>query len=240
LLTKTNRLFKSLLKGTKHGSGRSSFTGHITVRHKGSGCKKLFRILNYTNKNYTAILLTVFYDPFRNTFISLNYDFEKNTFFQTIITELVLAGSILRCQDLSADFQLGYRMPLKYIPAGSFIHSLSINSTEKTQFIRAAGTSGQIVQKVGKFCKIKMPSGQHFTVNLASYATIGSVGNKEANLVVIGKAGRNRLCGIRPTVRGVAMNPVDHPHGGRTNGGRPSVTPWGIPTKGKPTVKKKI
>ena len=131
-------------------------------------------------------------------------------------------------------------MTLKSVPPGSIIHSLSVSSIKNAQYIRSAGTFGQLIQKDLQHCKIKLPSGQIITVPLDSYVTLGIVSNFQHNLTYIGKAGRNRLNGIRPTVRGVAMNPVDHPHGGRTNGGRPSVTPWGIPTKGMPTVKKKL
>ena len=126
------------------------------------------------------------------------------------------------------------------IPTGSLVHSLtSSQNTHKTCFARAAGTFCQIIQKGVSTNKVRLPSGLICTVPKDAYATLGVVSNAQHNSIYLGKAGRNRLKGIRPCVRGIAMNPVDHPHGGRTNGGRPSVTPWGIPTKGKPTVKNK-
>ena len=138
--------------------------------------------------------------------------------------------------------KLGFRTVLKNIPTGSVINCLSFSKlkNQKINFIRSAGTFGQIVQKNFLFSKIKLPSNQIIEVPTSSFATIGSVSNNLQKFIVFGKAGRRRLLGNRPSVRGIAMNPVDHPHGGRTNGGRPSVTPWGIPTKGKPTVKKNV
>jgi len=133
--------------------------------------------------------------------------------------------------------RLGFRTLLKNIPTGTIINCLSLQKDKKVKYIRSAGTFGQIIQKNILSCHIKLPSNQIIIVSANSYATIGVISNLKNNLVVLGKAGRNRLMGHRPSVRGIAMNPVDHPHGGRTNGGRPSVTPWGIPTKGKPTVK---
>jgi large subunit ribosomal protein L2 len=128
---------------------------------------------------------------------------------------------------------------LQNIPAGSIIHSLSFNKKLNSIYIKSAGTFGQLIQKNNFFCKIKLPSSKIIEVSNSAFATIGIVSNSQHSNVVLGKAGRNRNKGIRPSVRGIAMNPVDHPHGGRTNGGRPSVTPWGKPTRGKPTSKKK-
>ena len=237
LLSKTNRLLKKNQRGIKNQSGRSSLTGRITVRHKGGACKNLYRIINFKNTFYNAIVVSVLYDPNRTAFISLNYSLNEKIFFYTLATDSIYAGSFISCDSENNELKLGFRTLLKNIPTGSLIHSLSLNN--KTKYIRSAGTFGQLVQKDLNFCQIKLPSNKIIKIASSEFATIGILSNIKHNLVTIGKAGRNRLKGVRPAVRGIAMNPVDHPHGGRTNGGMPSVTPWGIPTKGKPTVKHK-
>jgi large subunit ribosomal protein L2 len=237
LLCKKSRLLKNLIFGKKKNAGRSSSNGRITIRHQGSGCKALIRKIDFSTKKYLAIIISIEYDPNRSSFISLAYDLILKKFFYTLNTESVKVGTII-----SSDFQflnLGNRLSIKDIPTGSIIHSISSNKNHnKTAFIRSAGTYGQLIQKEEFLCKIKMPSGKILSIPQNSFCTLGVLSNSQHNLQVLGKAGTNRLKGIRPTVRGIAMNPVDHPHGGRTNGGRPSVTPWGIPTKGKPTVLK--
>ena len=237
-LSKNNSFFKKALAPSKQFSGRSTLTGRITVRHQGSGCKRLFRTLEETNLNSYSLVVSTFYDPKRSAFISLNFNFTTKTFFLKLLTESVFPGSILSCDKTNTDLRLGYRTVLKNIPTGSILHSIALSANKKAQYIKSAGTYGQLIQKDFKMCKIKLPSSAILTLPIESYATLGTVSNKLHNLEVIGKAGRNRLKGIRPSVRGIAMNPVDHPHGGRTNGGMPPVTPWGKPTRGKPTVKK--
>lgn len=239
LLCKNNRLIKNLLIGTKQWAGRNSTTGRITVRHQGSGCKKLYRLIQFNNYHYFALVLGILYDPNRSVFISLNYNFITKSFFQTSAVQNLTPGSLILCKELVKEFRLGYRLKLKSIPVGSLINNISINYSNTIQYIRSAGTYGQLIQKNKILCKIKLPSGQFLNLLPSSYATIGILTNLNHNRIVIGKAGINRLKGIRPSVRGIAMNPVDHPHGGRTNGGCTSMTPWGKPTRGKPTVKKK-
>ena len=177
-------------------------------------------------------------DPQRSAFISLNFDVENKQFYQTLSTSNVYCGSVNSFSKSEKDLFLGDRTSIDNIPPGSTVHSLT-GTNGKPMFARSAGTFCQIVQKQVNSCKIRLPSGLIISVDNKSLATVGSISNSQHNLIKIGKAGRNRLRGIRPTVRGIAMNPVDHPHGGRTNGGRPSVTPWGKPTKGKPTAKNK-
>jgi large subunit ribosomal protein L2 len=240
LLSKTNNLIKKSTTGFKRFNGRSSVTGRITVRHKGNGCKKKYRNITFSNQKYFSIVVTTVHDPFRNAFVALCFDLDRNTFFFSLSTNFVYPGSILICNSEQTELKLGYRTLLKNIPAGSIIHSLSLGLKHKIKFARSAGTSCQIVQKTIKNCCVRLPSGNLFDVSMNAFATIGILSNFQHNKIVIGKAGKNRLAGKRPSVRGIAMNPVDHPHGGRTNGGQPSVTPWGIPTKGKPTVKKKL
>jgi large subunit ribosomal protein L2 len=238
LLSKTNRLIKSLLLGSKKKSGRSTVTGRITVRHKGGGVKRCFRYINTSNEFVYSITIAICYDPFKNSFISLQYDFLKNIFFYNKATNLVLPGALISCSSkFNGDFFLGSRFQIKNIPTGSLLHSLSIKNN-KIKYIRSAGSFGQLIQKDFIQSKIRLPSGKIFVLSTNNYATLGVSSNLKFNLISIGKAGKNRLKGKRPSVRGIAMNPVDHPHGGRTNGGCVWVTPWGIPTKGKSTKKK--
>ena len=237
LLCRDNSLIRSLLIGTKRWAGRNSNTGRITVRHQGGGCKQNFRILNFYNSNFFGIVIGVTYDPNRSVFISLNYDFLQQTFFFLPAIQNVNPGSLIVCQAAVKEVRLGYRLQLKSIPTGSIISGVSINFGLKNQYIRSAGTYGQLVQKSTKICKIRLPSGKFLTILPVSYATVGVLTNASHNQIILGKAGKSRLRGIRPSVRGIAMNPVDHPHGGRANGGCAPVTPWGIPTRGHRTVK---
>jgi large subunit ribosomal protein L2 len=239
LLCKNNKLIKNLMFGTKKFSGRSSVTGRITVRHKGGGVKKQFRIINTTLNKYFGIILGIVYDPFRNTFISLNFDFLTKSFFYMPAVEKLYAGSIIVCENESAEFRLGYKLPLKSIPSGTLINNLCINYNKKMKYTKAAGTFSQILQKTYTNCVIKLPSNKVINLSSSFFAIIGVVSNAIFNKTIKGKAGINRLKNIRPTVRGIAMNPVDHPHGGRSNGGFVSVTPWGKITRGKKTKHKK-
>jgi len=179
------------------------------------------------------------YDPNRNIFISLNYNFETKFFFHTSAISKVTPGSLIICQEYTQELRLGYRLKLKNIPVGTLINNVSINHNTATKYIRAAGTYGQLLQKNNLTCKIKLPSGLIINIFPFSYATIGVLTNATFNKVVLGKAGANRLKGFKPCVRGIAMNPVDHPHGGRSNGGCHPMTPWGKPTRGKKTAKTK-
>ncbi len=235
LLSKKNNIIKNLVKNLKLNYGRSSSTGHITVRHKGGGCKKKLHILT-KNLTYKAITICSLYSCFHNSFISLNFNLETKSFFKTISTFNVFPGSFITCQNKMKDFFIGYRTKLKYFPIGSILHSISFKN--KIIFALSAGVFCQIIER-NKTTTVRLPSGKLVYLSNDCFATLGTVSNSSFNSLIVGKAGRNRLKGIRPSVRGIAMNPVDHPHGGRTNGGQPSVTPWGIPTKGKPTVKKK-
>lgn len=237
-LSKNNRLSKSLMIGSKMFAGRSSQTGRITVRHQGGGCKRLYRQINFSNAAFFGVVLAICYDPNRSAFLNYNYNFITQKPFFTLSVNGLHPGSLITCNTSVVDYKLGYRLPIINLPIGTLISSISQSADNNSQLTRSAGTYAQILQITKKSCKIRLPSGQIKNLPNSTYATIGTVSNTLKNKTVIGKAGRQRLKGIRPTVRGIAMNPVDHPHGGRTNGGRPSVTPWGIPTKGKPTRKK--
>jgi large subunit ribosomal protein L2 len=238
LLSKTSNLSKEDITGFKRFHGRSSNTGRITVRHSGGGCKKRFRNLDFSDIRRNGIVTSIIHDPFRNSFVSLNFDLVDKNFFRNITTNHVGPGAFQICGYNNVELKLGNRAPLKHIPAGSIMHSLSIGSSIK--YARSAGLFFQLLQKNMDTCRVRLPSGLIKEISNSSFGTLGTISNMQHNLISIGKAGRSRMLGVRPTVRGIAMNPVDHPHGGRSNGGKPCVTPWGIPTKGKPTVKKKL
>ena len=239
LLSKVNKINKKIIKGFHSFQGRSSKNGRITVRHKGGRVKRLFRVLNFNNKKFKGIVLTTMYDPNRSSFVSLVFDFKNKFFFKTITTNFSVQGSLILCTSKKIDLKLGYRIPITSIPTGSIFHSLNLSNTNSIQIAKSAGSYCQLVQKNLKTSKIKVPSGKCIDIlNKFSYGTLGVVSNSIYRTIRLGKAGINRLKGRRPTVRGIAMNPVDHPHGGRTNGGIHWKTPWGIPTKGKLTVKK--
>jgi len=174
------------------------------------------------------------YSSSHNSFISLNYDILTKSFFKTISTNKVYPGTILISNIKFNEHYIGYRMQLKFLPVGSIVHLIGTNNNNL--YSCSAGTFSQLIEKK-KNCKIRLPSGKVILVSENLFATLGVVSNLKYKSVVFGKAGRKRLLGVRPSVRGIAMNPVDHPHGGRTNGGMIPVTPWGIPTKGKPTVR---
>jgi len=236
LLTKKNTVVKTLLKFFTLKNGRSDNTGHITVSHKGGSCKRKVHLLNSLSVYY-GFNVCQMYCSFHNAFIALNFDFLTKSFFKTIGTKNTFPGSLLISNSRYSEYNLGYRMQLRSLPVGSIIHLICLY--DKIIYSTAAGTFCQIIE-IKKKCRIRLPSGRFILVPDTYYATLGSTINSKYKIIVTGKAGRNRLMGVRPSVRGIAMNPVDHPHGGRTNGGMCPVTPWGVPTKGKPTVKKKL
>lgn len=243
ILNKNNRIVKSLSNFFQQKQGRGVNLGCITVRHKGGGHKKIYRLINFGNFPGKLLVLSNYYDAYRNSFISLVFDFVQKNFDFILMTSQITVGSVLvyEFKEHSIDLKLGYRTLIKNIPAGSVICNLSTKYNNKAVFIRSAGTFGQIIQKTKQFFKIRLPSGKILTVDNLATATLGSVSNSKHRLTVIGKAGRNRLLGKRPATRGTAMNPVDHPHGGKTNGGQKTcMTPWGKPTRGSPTKKKKF
>jgi len=237
LLFKNTSLVKTLNTGYHRKQGRSSITGHITVWHKGSGCKRIYKKVNFNSNSNFSIVLGMMYDSNRNNIIALNFDLISKKFFNTNAIFNTYAGSLLVCQNKINELYLGYRSHINNLPVGSLISNIAVLS-KFSSFVRAAGTFAQLVQKNTTQCTIRLPSNKILTINNNSYATIGINANIQSNRVCIGKAGRNRHLGIRPTVRGISMNPVDHPHGGRTNGGFHPVTPWGINTRGKKMLRK--
>ena len=233
---------KSLLEPMNKKSGRNSY-GRITVRHRGGGNRRKYRIIDFKRQktDIPATVLTLEYDPNRSAHIALvQYeDGEKNYIIAPNglkVGDTIVAGA-------SADIKPGNALPLSSIPTGTFIHNVELYPGKGAQFARAAGIMAQLMAKEGKFALLRLPSGELRNVPVECMATVGQVGNTDHENAKIGKAGRKRNMGIRPTVRGSVMNPCDHPHGGgegKSPVGRPGpVTPWGKPTLGYKTRKKR-
>ncbi|VAX20894.1 LSU ribosomal protein L2p (L8e) [hydrothermal vent metagenome] len=233
----TDKPEKSLLKPKKRSSGRNNL-GRVTARRRGGGHKQHIRIIDFKRDkaDIPAKVATIEYDPNRSAHIALLYyaDGEKR---YIIAPDNVSVGDTLVSGE-KVEIKAGNALPLKSIPNGAIIHCVEMKPGKGAQMIRSAGTSAQLMAKEGKMALIKLKSGEVRNVPIECKATIGSVGNAMQERMKLGKAGRTRWLGRRPSVRGVAMNPVDHPHGGgegRTAGGRHPVTPWGKPTKGYKT-----
>ncbi|MDD5614169.1 MAG: 50S ribosomal protein L2, partial [Candidatus Omnitrophica bacterium] len=229
---------KSLVEILNKKAGRNN-SGHITMRRRGGGHKRRYRKIDFKRdkKNITARVIAIEYDPNRNARIALlEYEDGERRY---ILRPLGLSlGAVISASD-NSEIKPGNALPLKNIPTGISIHNIELSPGKGAQIVRSAGCWAQILAKEGKFAHIKLPSGEVRLVNLECYATIGQVANSEFMNISIGKAGRSRWKGIRPHVRGVAMNPIDHPMGGDTSGGRPSCSPWGWTTKGFKTRNKK-
>ena len=228
---------KSLLETLKKSGGRNS-NGRLTARHIGGGHKQKYRLIDFRRDklNIPATVATIEYDPNRSARIALlNYvDGEKRYILAP--HNLKVGDKIIASAD--ADIKPGNALPIKAIPLGTIIHNIELKIGKGGQLARSAGTFAQLMNKEGAYAQVKLPSGEVRMVLQGCMATIGQVGNIDFENISLGKAGRSRWLGRRPKVRGVAMNPVDHPHGGgegRTSGGRHPVTPWGIPTKGYKT-----
>lgn len=238
----TNKPEKSLLAPLPKKAGRNN-QGKITVRHHGGGHKKQYRIIDFKrNKdNVPAKVATIEYDPNRSANIALLHyvDGEKR---YIIAPKELKVGQILVSGE-TADIKVGNALPLAKIPVGTLIHNIELKPGKGGQLVRSAGASAQVLGKEGKYVLVRLKSGEVRMILATCRATIGEVGNEQHGLVNIGKAGRTRWLGKRPTVRGSVMNPNDHPHGGgegRTSIGRKSpMSPWGKPTLGKKTRSKK-
>lgn len=232
---------KSLLASIKKKGGRNNM-GRITVRHRGGGHKRRYRIIDFLrNKfNIPAKVISIEYDPNRTARISLLHyaDGEKR---YILTPEGLNVGDTLVSGD-QVEIKSGNALPMKNIPVGTILHCVEMRKGKGAQIGRSAGTSIQLMAKDDKYAQLRMRSGEIRKIRVECMATIGSVGNAQHMNVDLGKAGRKRWQGVRPTVRGVVMNPVDHPHGGgegRTSGGRHPVSPWGKPTKGMKTRHRK-
>ena len=232
---------KILTKKSTEKSGRNNF-GHITVRHKSAGHKKSFRIIDFKRDKFDleAKVERIEYDPNRTSFIDL-VKYSDGIYSYILAPHKLSIGDVIMSSKKLIDVKIGNAMPLSVIPIGSIIHNIEIKPNCGGVISRSAGNYSQLVGKDGGYALIKMQSGEIRLFSLECMATIGTVSNLDNKNTTIGKAGRSRWLGIRPTVRGVAMNPVDHPHGGgegKTSGGRHPVSPTGKPTKGKITRKR--
>jgi large subunit ribosomal protein L2 len=233
----TDKPYKPLLDTKKRTNGRNNL-GKVTVRHRGGGHKRHYRIIDFKRDKIgiPGKVATIEYDPNRSARIALvNYvDGEKRYIIAPAglqVGQAILSGP-------EADILTGNALPIKNIPLGTQIHNIELKPGKGGQMARSAGSFAQLVAKEAGVAQLRLPSGEIRLVSVDCMATVGQVGNAEHENVSVGKAGRSRWKGIRPTVRGVAMNPVDHPHGGgegKTSGGRNPVTPWGQPTRGYKT-----
>jgi len=226
----------------KSKSGGRNNQGRITVRHIGGGCKSKYRIIDFKRRKdgIEGRVERLEYDPNRSALIALILYKDGERRYIIAPAGLEAGDTVLSGDD--APISSGNCLPLKNIPLGATIHCVELKPGRGAQMLRSAGASGQVVAREGSYAMIKLRSTEVRKVLLSCRAVVGEVGNSEHNLRVLGKAGAKRWRGVRPTVRGVAMNPVDHPHGGgegRTSGGRHPVSPWGVPTKGYKTRQNK-
>ncbi len=233
---------RALLKNLPRSAGRNS-NGRITSRHREAGAKKLYRIIDFKRNKFgvEGTVATIEYDPYRNCRICLvNYvDGDRRYILQP---KGLNVGDKIISAESGLDIKTGNTMKLKNIPVGTLVHNIELSPGHGGQIARSAGGYAQIMGRDGKYVSLRLPSGEMRYVLGECLATIGTVGNEDFSNIVIGKAGRSRHLGIRPQTRGSAMNPIDHPHGGgegKTNSGRHPVSPWGMPTKGYKTRKKK-
>jgi large subunit ribosomal protein L2 len=238
----TSAPYKPLLEPKRRISGRNN-QGEQTIWHRGGGHKRMYRVIDFKRDKagIPARVATIEYDPNRSAFISLLHyaDGEKRYILHPLglrVGDKVVAGP-------DADIVAGNCLPLRNIPAGTLIHNIELRPGKGGQLVRSAGGAAQLLAKEGDYAQVRLPSGEVRKVYLDCIATIGQIGNLDHENIAVGKAGRARWRGIRPTVRGVAMNPVDHPLGGgegRSSGGRNPTTPWGKPTRGYKTRHNKL
>ncbi|QOR62047.1 50S ribosomal protein L2 [Sulfurovum sp. ST-21] len=233
---------RALLKNLPRSAGRNS-NGRITSRHREAGAKKLYRIIDFKRNKFgvEGTVATVEYDPYRNCRICLvkYVDGDRRYILQP---KGLNVGDKIMAAEAGLDIKTGNAMKLKNIPVGTLVHNIELSPGHGGQIARSAGGYAQIMGRDGKYVSLRLPSGEMRYVLGECLATVGTVGNEDFSNIVIGKAGRSRHLGIRPQTRGSAMNPIDHPHGGgegKTNSGRHPVSPWGMPTKGFKTRKKK-
>jgi large subunit ribosomal protein L2 len=232
---------RSLLKPLTKKAGRNN-DGRLSVRHKGGGHKRMFRVIDFKrNKDgIPARVASIEYDPNRSANIAL-------LFYQDGLKTYILAPNGLQVDQMvvsgtDADIKVGNTLPLQNIPVGTLVHNIEMKPGKGAQMVRSAGGSAQLMAKEGSYATLRLPSGEMRMIRIECRATIGQVGNLDHENINVGKAGRSRWMGIRPTVRGSVMNPCDHPHGGgegRNSIGRNPCTPWGKPALGAKTRKKK-
>jgi large subunit ribosomal protein L2 len=231
---------KSLLESLGKTGGRNN-VGRQTSRHKGGGHKRLYRIVDFKRKKHDvpAKVVSIEYDPNRTSRVALLHYADGEKSYIIAPNELKVGDTVMTGPE--ADIKPGNALPLEKIPVGTMVHAVELVAGKGAQMVRSAGSFAQLMAKDGHYATLRLPSGEMRMVRIECYATIGQVGNLDHENVVWGKAGRSRWMGIRPSVRGVAMNPVDHPLGGgegKSSGGRPACTPWGLP-EGRKTRKRK-
>ena len=232
---------KTLTKGISSPAGRNNH-GRITCRHKGGGHKRRYRLIDFRRNKHSmkATIISIEYDPNRTAFIAL-IEYEDKTLSYILAPQKLSVGDKIISGN-NVDIKIGNALSLKSIPVGTIIHNVEMKPLKGGQLARSAGSYVQLVGKDSGYALLKLRSGEVRSVRIECWATIGAVSNPDQQNIKIGKAGRNRWLGVRPTVRGVAMNPIDHPHGGgegKTSGGRHPVSPWGQSTKGKKTRSRK-
>jgi len=227
---------KSLVEPIRKSGGRNN-TGRITIRHRGGGNKTMYRIIDFKRNKFDVPgkVEAIEYDPNRNARIALIFYLDGEKRYIIAPDKINVGDVIVSAGEKEADIKPGNSMKIKFIPVGTFIHNVELKIGKGGQIARAAAAGVQVLGKEGDHATVRMPSGEIRIVHLECRASVGTVGNQEISNIKIGKAGKQRWLGKRPHVRGVVMNPVDHPHGGgegKTSGGRHPVTPWGKPTKG--------
>ena len=231
---------KSLIEIKKKHAGRNSY-GKITVRHQGGGNKQKYRLIDFKRAEGKATVIGVEYDPNRTSYIALLQNEEGKKSY--VIAPVGVTDGDVLCSGPDADIKAGNTLPIENIPVGTIIHNIELYPGKGAQLVRTAGAQAQLMAKENGMAQVRLPSGEVRLVRLDCKATIGQVGNIEHDTIKIGKAGKTRHMGIRPTVRGSVMNPCDHPHGGgegKSPIGRPGpVTPWGKPALGLKTRNKK-
>lgn len=237
----TKKPVKSLLVQKKKHSGRNN-QGRITTRHRGGGVRQFYRLMNFNLRPGTeAVVEHIEYDPNRSARIARIKDQDGKLHYILAANGMIVGKKIVAGEE--AAIETGNRLPLKNIPVGSVIHAIELQPGKGGQMVRSAGNSAQLMAKEGNYAQIKLPSGEVRMFNINCTASMGVVGNEQHQNVKIGKAGRTRKMGKRPTVRGIAMNAADHPHGGGDGGahgiGRNPRTPWGQPTLGYKTRSRK-
>jgi large subunit ribosomal protein L2 len=231
------RPLKRLVRGKVRSGGRNN-KGRITMWHRGGGAKRLYREIDFRRDKdgVPARVATLEYDPNRSARIALLVYADGDKRYILAPLGLEVGQKLVASED--ADIVVGNCLPIRNIPLGTMVHNVELKIGKGGQMVRSAGTAAQVLAKEGTYAQLRLPSGEVRMVHMNCRATIGQVGNIEHENISLGKAGRSRHLGRRPIVRGVVMNPVDHPHGGgegKSSGGRHPVTPWGVPTKGYKT-----
>lgn len=242
-LSKT-KIEKYLIKKINKKGGRNN-QGKITIKSRGGGHKRRYRLILFKRVSTTALVSSIEYDPNRTSDIAKIFCNDLKQFRYILAPEgLEVGAKIVINKEIASSLNIGDSTILRNIPVGSLVHNIELKPNSGGKLVRSAGAFAQLVEKIGdRFAKVRLRSGELRLISLDCFASLGIIGNSLKKSIKKGKAGKNRWLGFRPKVRGVAMNPVDHPHGGgegKTSGGRPSVTPKGRPTKGQPTRKKPL